>query len=159
MVKIFLKLMLDIVNNMQEHEERDYELEKIKREKLKKMLTKYGGVSEMSEEKVYEVNGNEEFESEVIKSKLPVIVDFWAEWCMPCRMIAPIFKELAKEYADKMKFVKVNVDHNQDIAMRYGIQGIPTLMVFHDGRIVERVVGALPKPALKKVIEDVLSRI
>ena len=110
-------------------------------------------------EGVIEVNGSEDFEREVIKSELPVIVDFWAEWCMPCRMVAPIFKELAKEYAGKMKFVKVNVDHNQDLALRYGIQSIPTLMVFNNGRIVERVIGAMPKPALKKVIDDVLSRI
>jgi len=151
--------MYDIVNNMQEHENKnvDEEVEKIKRAMLKKMLSKYGGV-EMSGE-VVEINGTDEFESAVLKSDVPVIVDFWAEWCMPCRMIAPIFKELAKEYAGKMKFAKVNVDFNQELAARYGIQGIPTLLVFNKGNVVERVVGAMPKPALKRVIDDVLSRI
>ncbi len=144
---------------MQEHNSKEFdnELERIKREKLKKMLSLYGGV-DMSGELV-EINGVEEFEKVVLNSDLPVIVDFWAEWCMPCRMVAPVFKELAIEYAGKMRFAKVNVDYNRELAVRYGVQGIPTLIVFHKGDVIERVVGAMPKPALKQLIDRVLSKI
>ena len=99
------------------------------------------------------------FEKEVVESEIPVIIDFWAEWCAPCRMIAPIFKELAGEYEGKLKFGKLNVDENQDIAMRYGIQGIPTMMIFKKGMIVDRIVGAMPKPLLKQKIDQILENL
>ncbi len=88
------------------------------------------------------------FEEEVLNSDKPVLVDFWAEWCAPCRMIAPIVEEIANEYSDKLKVGKLNVDYNPKTAMRYGIMSIPTLMLFQNGRVVEQIVGAMPKKNL-----------
>jgi len=88
------------------------------------------------------------FDNEVLKSQVPVLVDFWAAWCGPCRAIAPTVEELGSEYAGKLKVVKVDVDENQDVSMRYGVQSIPTLLVFKDGQMVERLVGAYPKAAI-----------
>ncbi len=88
------------------------------------------------------------FEQEVIKSEIPVLVDFWAEWCGPCRMIAPIVDEIAKEYAGKFKVAKLNVDEAQEIAMKFSVMSIPTLMVFKGGKVVDQVVGAISKDAL-----------
>jgi len=96
------------------------------------------------------------FEPEVLQSKVPVVVDFWAPWCGPCRMIAPIIDELAAEYGDRIKVVKVNVDDNQDLAMRYGIRGIPTVMVFKNGQAVNSLVGVRPKEDLKQAIDAAL---
>ncbi len=93
------------------------------------------------------------FDAEVLKSPVPVLVDFWAEWCGPCRMVAPIVDQLAAEHAGKLKVVKLDVDDNGDIAGKYGIMSIPTLMLFKGGQPVERVVGALPKPALLSKIK------
>ena len=81
------------------------------------------------------------FESEVAGSELPVVLDFWAEWCPPCRALAPTFEELAKQYAGRVRFLKLNVDENPQVSQRYGIKGIPTLVFFDGGREVERVVG------------------
>ncbi len=93
------------------------------------------------------------FDSEVLKSSVPYLVDFWAPWCGPCRMVAPIIEELAQEYAGKLKVGKLNVDDHQQMAARYGVASIPTIMLFKDGQLVERIVGALPKPMLKEVID------
>ncbi len=96
------------------------------------------------------------FEPEVLQSPVPVVVDFWAPWCGPCRMIAPIIDELAQQYGDKIKVVKVNVDDNQDLAMRYGIRGIPTVMIFKGGQAVNSLVGVRPKEDLAAAIDAAL---
>jgi thioredoxin 1 len=93
------------------------------------------------------------FDAEVLKSKTPVLVDFWAAWCGPCRAVAPTVEELATEYSGRLKVVKLDVDENQEISVRYGVQSIPTLMLFKDGNAVERLIGAYPKRAIVSKIE------
>ena len=96
------------------------------------------------------------FAEEVVNSDTPVVVDFWAEWCGPCKAIAPIVEELAGEYAGKVKFTKLDVDSNPKTAMNFGIRGIPTLLIFNNGEAVDQVVGAVPKSMLKKRVDEVL---
>jgi thioredoxin 1 len=88
------------------------------------------------------------FEAEVLQASKPVVVDYWAEWCGPCRQVAPVLEEIASEHADKIDVVKLNVDESPDIAQRYGILNIPTLSVFQGGQVVKEIVGARPKSAL-----------
>ena len=102
-----------------------------------------------------EVNGNN-FQQEVLESSIPVLVDLWAPWCMPCRMISPIVEELGNENQGKLKVCKLNTDENQNIAARYGIQGIPTLLFFKDGQEVDRIVGVTPKPIIQKKLDAIL---
>ena len=97
------------------------------------------------------------FQDEVVNSSTPVVVDFWAEWCGPCKAIAPIVEELAGEYDGKVKFAKVDVDKNQDTAMQLGIRGIPTLIIFNGGKAVDQVVGAVPKSMLKKRVDEAIA--
>ena len=93
------------------------------------------------------------FEEDVIKSPQPVLVDFWAEWCGPCRMIGPVVEEMAGEYEGKAKIGKVNVDNNPDISVKYGIRSIPALLIFKNGEVVDQIVGAVPKPHLTKQLD------
>ncbi|OGO11105.1 MAG: thioredoxin [Chloroflexi bacterium RBG_16_47_49] len=96
------------------------------------------------------------FEKAVLQSKIPVIVDFWAPWCGPCRMVAPTLDKLAKEHAGKLLVAKVNTDENPEWASRYQVQGIPTMFFVADGKIVHRQVGALPEPMLREVVKEFL---
>ena len=97
-----------------------------------------------------------DFDQEVLESETPVLVDFWAEWCAPCKMVAPVLDDLANEYDGKVKFVKVDVDGNPETATKYGIRSIPTLLVFKDGIPVDQVVGAVPKSVIKKHLDSTL---
>lgn len=96
------------------------------------------------------------WEQEVLKSNGLVVVDFWAAWCGPCRMVAPTIEELAKEYAGRVKIGKLNTDENADIASKYKIMGIPTIMFFKDGEKVDQIVGAVPKQQIKAKIDSLL---
>ena len=96
------------------------------------------------------------FDEAVLKAKTPVLVDFWAPWCGPCRMVAPIVDELAGEYAGKVGFVKVNVDNNPTVAGKYGVMSIPTLILFKDGKPVTNIIGYKPKGELKKSLDKAL---
>jgi thioredoxin len=93
------------------------------------------------------------FDTEVYESDKPVLIDFWAPWCAPCRMVAPVIDALAGEYGGKAKIAKVNVDENPGISRRFNIRSIPTLMIFKDGKLVETAVGAHPKPALEQLLD------
>ena len=103
-----------------------------------------------------EVSDNS-FEEQVLKSSVPVVVDFWAVWCGPCRMIAPIVEELATEYEGRVQFAKLNVDENPRVSMQFGIRSIPTLLVFKNGLPVDQIVGAVPKREIVKRVEATLA--
>ncbi len=100
-----------------------------------------------------EVNGTEQWQNEVMNSDKPVFVDFWAEWCGPCRMVSPTVEELSKEYKDKVNFVKVNVDQNNELASKYNIISIPTLAIFGDGKVIAQTAGAASKESLRTYID------
>ena len=96
------------------------------------------------------------FDTEVVKSAVPVVADFWAEWCGPCKMIAPILKDLAKDYKDKIKIAKIDVDAEGELAQQFNIVSIPTILVFNKGQVVKQQIGAVPRQALEKMIKEVL---
>ena len=97
------------------------------------------------------------FDDEVIKSEIPVLVDFWADWCAPCKMIAPVVEQLADEFDGKVKIAKMDIDSNTKVAAEYGIRGIPTLLIFNDGNPVDQVVGVVPKAVLTRKLEEVVA--
>ena len=99
---------------------------------------------------------DDNFDTEVLKSNLPVLVDFWAEWCGPCKMIGPIVEEIAGDYAGKVKVGKVNVDLNNQVATQYGIRGIPALLVFKGGAVANQIVGAVPKNNITEILDEVI---
>jgi thioredoxin 1 len=101
---------------------------------------------------------DETFEHAVLQSPIPVLVDFWAPWCGPCRMVAPSLEKISQEYAGRILVAKVNTDENQEWAMRYGVQGIPTMLVIHNGEVVHQQVGALPYPYIKQMVDRMMVR-
>ena len=100
---------------------------------------------------------DDSFASEVLNSELPVLVDFWAEWCGPCKMVSPIVEELSNEYNGKVKVAKLDVDSNPQTATNYGIRGIPTLLMFKDGAAVDQIVGAVPKNHIAERLDKIIS--
>ena len=104
---------------------------------------------------VYEFTDNN-FDSDVINSDVPVLIDFWAVWCGPCKAIAPVIEEVANEFEGKVKVGKVDVDQNQDTAMKYGVRSIPTLLIIKDGEVVNQIVGAVPKSNITDILNEVV---
>jgi len=110
----------------------------------------------MASEKVLHVT-DASFEQEVMKAPTAVLIDFWAPWCGPCKAIGPIVDELAGEYADRLKVVKINVDDNPQTPSRFGVRGIPNLVIVRDGQVKEQIVGAVPKARLVKAVDDAIA--
>jgi len=138
----------------------DIELEKIRYKKMHELLFKNIEKNKKNEgilDFPIEIN-NENF-NEIIKKYNNLIIDFWAEWCGPCMIIAPIIEELAKEYAGKIVFGKINVDENQEIAAKFLIMSIPTLIFFKNGREVNRIIGLIPKENINKEIEKIYGKL
>jgi len=127
----------------------DKELERIKMKKLRELLSKGKEPTEQRVESTVKELNEKDFDAFIGKADKPVLVDFWAEWCMPCLVMAPIVESLAKKYAGKALFAKVNVDENPGLAMRFGIYGIPTFIIFVNGKEVRRIVGAVGKAGLE----------
>lgn len=131
------------------------DLEEIRKRKLKEIENRFGGKSmtEIIDKPIEVTDGTFD---EMVKKYGLIVIDCWAEWCGPCRIVGPVIDELAKDYAGKVVFGKLNVDHNREISMRHQIMSIPTLMVFKNGELVDRIVGALPKPQLDGRIKQYL---
>ena len=106
---------------------------------------------------VNEIKNSQQFEQEVLNSANPVFVDFWAEWCGPCRSVSPVVEELSDEYGDKVNFVKVNVDENSELAQKYNVFSIPTLAIFRNGEVISQKVGAATKESFKTMIDSSLN--
>lgn len=132
--------------------EKDDELERIKKKKLAEMLRKREGKESQILSKPVELTDTTF--GDMIKENKLVVVDCWAPWCAPCRMVSPIIEELAREYAGKILFSKLNVDENRNVAMQYQLMSIPTMLVFKNGELVDRIVGAMPK----KILEPKITR-
>ncbi|MBI2101252.1 thioredoxin [Candidatus Woesearchaeota archaeon] len=98
------------------------------------------------------------FEGEILKSGLPALVDFWAPWCGPCRIVSPVLEKLSSEYANKLKFAKLNVDDNQEIATQHDVRGIPCMIIFSRGKEVDRIIGAYPEAQLRSKIDLILTK-
>ncbi len=109
----------------------------------------------MASDKILELS-DAQFEADVLKSDTPILVDFWATWCAPCKAIAPVLDQLAEEYDGKIKIGKVNVDENPATPGQYGVRGIPTMILFKDGEIVDQLVGAVPKNQIESLLEKAL---
>jgi len=129
--------------------EEDKELERIQIKKLKRLMdeskgTKVKGVITLE---------SSSFDKAIESANMPVLVDFWAEWCMPCRVMAPVIEELARDYAGKATFAKVNVDENPEISQRYNIMSIPNFIIFKDGKPVERILGAVGRGPLEEALK------
>jgi thioredoxin 1 len=127
--------------------EKDVELEKLRQAKLREMMMKSKGSEEALINKPIEVT--DATFNETVQNNPLVVIDCWAAWCGPCRMIAPIIEELARKYAGKVVFGKLDVDKNQAVSMQYQIMSIPTLMMFSHGKLLDKITGALPKPVLE----------
>ena len=132
----------------------DEELERIKKKQMEELLQQQNQNEIVSKTPVVELS-SQDFDQEKEKNEL-LLVDFWAEWCGPCKMIAPIVEEIAGDYAGKVKVGKVNVDFNNQVAMQYGIRGIPALLVFKDGSVANQIVGAVPKNNITQILDEVI---
>ncbi len=116
------------------------------------------GRTKMVEDAKYITVTDDTFEAEVLQSDQPVLVDFWAAWCGPCRIIAPLIIELAEEFEGRAKLAKLDVDHNPTVAMNFGVRSIPTLLFFKDGRVVDQLIGAAPKKTLSEKLENLVAQ-
>ncbi len=132
--------------------EENEELEKIKRAKLQEMMRSVTGKKQEKPTSSKPVEVTDRTFKEIIQSHPLVVVDCWAAWCGPCQMVAPVIEEMARDYAGRILFGKLNVDENREVATEYQIMGIPTLLVFKDGKLVDRVVGAMPRQVLEPKI-------
>ena len=133
--------------------ERDEELEIIRQKKLKQLMDRVVETEEKTESTLNKpIEVTNEIFKETIQNHSLVVVDCWAPWCAPCHIVAPIIEELARDYAGKILFGKLNVDENREVAAQYQIMGIPTLLVFKDGQLADRIVGAMPRQVLERKI-------